>query len=187
MEFNNLPPHIVDELRQIALKKTQQTIVAGENYIPVTGKVLEPDDLLAGVDAVMDGWLTTGKISPKFERGLKNFFGSISAEMVNSGSSANLLAFYTLTSPKLGDKQIKPGDEVITVAAGFPTTVNPIIQYGCVPVFLDMELTTANVDVTHLEEAITPKTKAIFIAHTLGNPFNLDALWPLQKNTTCGL
>jgi CDP-4-dehydro-6-deoxyglucose reductase, E1 len=181
MEFNNLPPHIVEELRAIALKKTQQTIVAGENYIPVTGKVLDPNDLLAGVDAVMDGWLTTGKISPKFERGLKNFFGSISAEMVNSGSSANLLAFYTLTSPKLGDKQIKPGDEVITVAAGFPTTVNPIIQYGCVPVFLDMDLVTHNVDVTHLEEAVTPKTKAIFIAHTLGNPFNLDTVMAVAK------
>jgi CDP-4-dehydro-6-deoxyglucose reductase, E1 len=181
MEFNNLTPDIVAQLRELATLKTQQTIVAGANYIPVTGKVLDADDLLAGVDAVMDGWLTSGKISPKFERGLKNFFGSISAEMVNSGSSANLLAFYTLTSPKLGEKQIKPGDEVITVAAGFPTTINPVIQYGCIPVFLDMDLLTHNIDVSRLEEAITPKTKAIFLAHTLGNPFNLDAIMDVVK------
>jgi CDP-4-dehydro-6-deoxyglucose reductase, E1 len=132
--------------------------------------------LLAGVNAVMDGWLTTGKISPLFERALAKYFGSRSAEMVNSGSSANLLAFYSLTSPKLGDRQILPGHEVITVAAGFPTTINPLIQYGCVPVFLDMDLATANIDVTLLKQAITPKTKAIMIAHSLGNPFNLDAI-----------
>jgi CDP-4-dehydro-6-deoxyglucose reductase, E1 len=181
MEFQNLPESLVAQLRDIATAKTTQQIIAGEHYLPVTGKVLDADDLLAGVDAVMDGWLTSGKISPKFERAIKNFFGSISAEMVNSGSSANLLAFYSLTSPRLGDKQIKPGDEVITVAAGFPTTINPILQYGCVPVFLDMDIATHNIDVSKLEEAITPKTKAIFIAHTLGNPFNLDAVMEVVK------
>jgi CDP-4-dehydro-6-deoxyglucose reductase, E1 len=176
MEFNNLPASVTDTLREIATQKTAQTIIAGEHYIPVTGKVLDADDLLAGVNAVMDGWLTTGKVSPLFERALAKYFGSRSAEMVNSGSSANLLAFYSLTSPKLGDRQILPGHEVITVAAGFPTTINPLIQYGCVPVFLDMDLATANIDVTLLKQAITPKTKAIMIAHSLGNPFNLDAI-----------
>jgi CDP-4-dehydro-6-deoxyglucose reductase, E1 len=179
--FNNLPEEVVQSLREIATLKTSQTIIPGENYISVTGKVLDADDLLCGVNAVMDGWLTSGKITPIFERDLRIFFGSKSAEMVNSGSSANLLAFYSLTSPKLGDKQIKPGDEVITVAAGFPTTINPIIQYGCIPVFLDMDLETANVDCTLLEQAITPKTKAIMIAHTLGNPFNLDAIMAVVK------
>jgi CDP-4-dehydro-6-deoxyglucose reductase, E1 len=179
--FDNLPEEVVQSLREIATLKTKQTIIPGENYISVTGKVLDADDLLCGVNAVMDGWLTSGKVSPIFERDLRVYFGSKSAEMVNSGSSANLLAFYSLTSPKLGDKQIKPGDEVITVAAGFPTTINPMIQYGCIPVFLDMDLTTANVDCTLLEQAITPKTKAIMIAHTLGNPFDLDAIMAVVK------
>ncbi len=181
MSFRNLNNDLLATLREVAEQKVKQTITPGENYIPVTGKVLDADDLLFGVDAVLDGWLTSGKVSPIFERNLAKFFGSISAEMVNSGSSANLLAFYSLTSPKLGDKQIKPGDEVITVASGFPTTINPIIQYGCVPVFLDMELHTHNMDVTLLEAAITPKTKAIFLAHTLGNPFNLKAVMEVVK------
>jgi CDP-4-dehydro-6-deoxyglucose reductase, E1 len=181
MSYTNFNESIEQQLREIAAAKTAQTIIPGENYIPVTGKVLDADDLLCGVNAVLDGWLTTGKVSPVFERNLSKFFGAISTEMVNSGSSANLLAFYALTSPKLGDKAIKPGDEVITVAAGFPTTINPIIQFGCVPVFLDMDLATCNIDVTLLEEAISPKTKAIFIAHSLGNPFNLDAIMAVVK------
>jgi CDP-4-dehydro-6-deoxyglucose reductase, E1 len=181
MEFRNLTETLAAQLREVAAAKTAQSIIPGEHYIPVTGKVLDADDLLVGVDAVLDGWLTSGKITPVFERNLAKYFTAISSEMVNSGSSANLLAFYSLTSPKLGDKQIKPGDEVITVAAGFPTTINPIIQYGCIPVFLDMDLETANVDTTLLRKAITPKTKAIFIAHTLGNPFNLDAIMAVVK------
>jgi CDP-6-deoxy-D-xylo-4-hexulose-3-dehydrase len=181
MAFQHIPEHILKELREIALERTKTSIIPGTQYIPVTGKVLDADDLLYGVDAVLDGWLTTGKISPKFERGIAKFFGAISAEMVNSGSSANLLAFYSLTSPKLGEKQIKPGDEVITVAAGFPTTINPILQYGCIPVFLDMDLTTHNVDTTLLRDAITSKTKAIMIAHTLGNPFNLEEVMKVAQ------
>jgi CDP-4-dehydro-6-deoxyglucose reductase, E1 len=181
MSFNNLSDSLVAQLREVAQAKVNQVIIPGQNYIPVTGKVLEADDLLYGVDAVLDGWLTSGKITPKFERSLAKFFGAISSEMVNSGSSANLLAFYTLTSPKLGDMQIKPGDEVITVAAGFPTTINPIIQYGCIPVFLDMDINTHNVDVSKIEQAISPKTKAIFIAHTLGNPFNLGVIMEVAK------
>jgi CDP-4-dehydro-6-deoxyglucose reductase, E1 len=181
MSFNNLTDDIAASLREIATAKTNQVMVPGEHYLPVTGKVLDADDLLAGVDAVMDGWLTSGKITPVFERSLAKYFGAISSEMVNSGSSANLLAFYSLTSPKLGAKQILPGDEVITVAAGFPTTINPLIQYGCIPVFLDMDIATHNIDVTLLEQAITPKTKAIMLAHTLGNPFDVDAIMAVVK------
>tara|TARA_R110002050_G_scaffold204327_1_gene339554 strand:+ start:41479 stop:42780 length:1302 start_codon:yes stop_codon:yes gene_type:complete len=151
-------------------------IEAGKDYIPVTGKVIEADDLLFGIDAVMDGWLTTGRFGETMEKELAAYFGSQKALLVNSGSSANLLALYTLSSPKLKDRQLKPGDEVITVAAGFPTTVNPIVQMGCVPVFVDVEIPTYNVNVDQLKSAITNKTKAIMIAHTLGNPFNIEAL-----------
>jgi CDP-4-dehydro-6-deoxyglucose reductase, E1 len=181
MEFKNFDGELANSLREIAHKRVQQQIIAGEDYIPVTGKVLDADDLLIGVDATLDGWLTTGRFGPKFERAFAKYFGSITSLLVNSGSSANLLAFYTLTSPKLGERQIKPGDEVITVAAGFPTTVNPMIQYGCVPVFIDVELGTYNVIVDRIEEAISPKTKAIMIAHALGNPFNLEKVMEIAK------
>ena len=150
--------------------------VAGKDYIPVTGKVIEADDLLFGIDATMDGWLTTGRFGETMEKELAEYFGSKKALLVNSGSSANLLALYTLSSPKLKDRQLKPGDEVITVAAGFPTTVNPIVQMGCIPVFVDVDIPTYNVNVAQLKEAISDKTKAIMIAHTLGNPFNIEAL-----------
>lgn len=155
---------------------TTKSIVAGENYIPVTGKVIDKEDLLFGVEAVLDGWLTAGRFSNEFERELARFMGARFALMVNSGSSANLLAFYTLTSPKLEERQILPGDEIITVAAGFPTTINPLIQYGCVPVFLDIDIPTYNIKHELIESAITPKTKAIMVAHTLGNPFNLQVV-----------
>ena len=173
MAFKNFDGSLEEQLRQIAHAKTQQVIIPGENYIPVTGKVLDADDLLFGVEAVLDGWLTTGRFGPRFERDFARYFGAKASLLVNSGSSANLVAFYTLTSPKLGDRQIKPGDEVITVAAGFPTTVNPMIQYGCVPVFIDVDIPTYNVKAELIEEAVTPKTKAIMIAHALGNPYNL--------------
>lgn len=173
MAYKNFDAPLEEQLRQIAHLRTQQTIISGEHYIPVTGKVLDADDLLFGVDAVLDGWLTTGRFGPRFERDFARYFGSKSSLLVNSGSSANLVAFYTLTSPKLGERQIKPGDEIITVAAGFPTTVNPMIQYGCVPVFIDVDIPTYNVKAELIEGAITPKTKAIMIAHALGNPFDL--------------
>lgn len=167
-----------DELQQLLTQKaeanTTKTLIPGQDYLPVTGKVLDAEDLLYGVDATLDGWLTTGRFGPKFEQKLAKWFGCKSAIVVNSGSSANLVAFYTLTSPKLGDRAIKPGDEVITVAAGFPTTVNPMIQFGCVPVFIDVDIPTYNIKAELLEQAITPKTKAIMMAHTLGNPFNLE-------------
>jgi len=131
---------------------------------------------LHGVDATLDAWLTTGRYAKDFEKEFAAYFGSKAAVLVNSGSSANLVAFYSLTSPKLGERAMKPGDEVITVGAGFPTTINPIIQFGCIPVFLDVDIPTYNIDVTLIEEAITPKTKAIMLAHALGNPFNLDVI-----------
>lgn len=173
MSFKNIDSALTDVLRGIAGKNIRRSMEPGKDYIPVTGKVLDEEDLLWGVDAVLDGWLTTGRFGPQFEREFARWFGSRFSALVNSGSSANLVAFYALTSPKLGDRAIKPGDEVITVAAGFPTTVNPIIQFGAIPVFVDVDIPTYNIKVDMLEAAISPKTKAIMIAHTLGNPFNL--------------
>ncbi len=164
------------KLSEIISQNIHQSIIPGQHYIPVTGKVLDVDDILHGVDATLDAWLTTGRYAKDFEKDFAAYFGSKASVLVNSGSSANLVAFYALTSPKLGERAIKPGDEVITVAAGFPTTINPMIQFGCVPVFLDIDIPTYNIDVTHLEKAISPKTKAIMIAHSLGNPFNLEAV-----------
>jgi CDP-6-deoxy-D-xylo-4-hexulose-3-dehydrase len=162
-------------------KNITRTIVVGQDYIPVTGKIIDAEDVLMGIEATMDAWLTAGRFSVKFEKDFASYMGSRYAFLVNSGSSANLLAFYTLTSPKLGDRAIKPGDEVITVAAGFPTTVNPMVQFGCIPVFVDVQLGSYNIDVTQLEAARSPKTKAIMIAHALGNPFNLDAIMAFAK------
>lgn len=181
MSFKNLDENLTSLLREIATKKTTQTIVAGENYIPVTGKVLDADDLLYGIDATLDGWLTTGRFGPQFEKEFAAYFGSKASLLVNSGSSANLTAFYALTSPKLGERQVKPGDEIITVAAGFPTTVNPMIQYGCIPVVVDVDIPTYNIKAEMIEEAISPKTKAIMIAHALGNPFNLEVVMNIAK------
>lgn len=169
------------EIQDKISQKLQRQIIPGEHYIPVTGKVIDEQDIMMGVEAVLDGWLTAGRFATQFERELARFFGSRFSLLVNSGSSANLLAFYTLTSPKLGDRALKPGDEVISVAAGFPTTVNPIIQFGCVPVFLDIDIPTYNIKAEDIESAITPKTKAIFIAHTLGNPFNLEIVMEVAK------
>jgi CDP-6-deoxy-D-xylo-4-hexulose-3-dehydrase len=172
---------LLNSLREIAKKKSTQVIVAGENYIPVTGKVLDEEDILMGVDAALDGWLTAGRFANKFEEDFSAYFGAHRALLVNSGSSANLVAFYALTSPKLGERAIKPGDEVITVAAGFPTTINPIIQFGAIPVFIDVDIATHNVKADMLEAAVSPKTKAIMIAHSLGNPFDLDEVMRVAK------
>ena len=162
-------------------KNITRTIEAGKDYIPVTGKVIDAEDVLMGIEATMDAWLTAGRFSAKFEKDFAAYMGARYAFLVNSGSSANLLAFYTLTSPKLGDRALKPGDEVITVAAGFPTTVNPMVQFGCIPVFVDVQLGSYNIDVTQLEAARSPKTKAIMIAHALGNPFDLDTIMAFAK------
>jgi CDP-6-deoxy-D-xylo-4-hexulose-3-dehydrase len=173
--------HLIDSVREIARNNTNKIIIPGENYIPVTGKVLDEDDILMGVDSMLDAWLTAGRYSEEFERKLARYMGSRFSFLVNSGSSANLLAFYALTSPKLGERAIKPGDEIITVAAGFPTTINPMLQFGCIPVFLDIEIPTYNIKAEQIESAITPKTKAIMLAHTLGNPFNLDLVMEVAK------
>ncbi|MFD2285474.1 lipopolysaccharide biosynthesis protein RfbH [Pedobacter petrophilus] len=168
-------------LRAIAKQNTTQTIIPGQNYIPVTGKVLDEEDIMLGVDATLDGWLTAGRFASQFEHEFAQYFGASKALLVNSGSSANLVAFYALTSPKLGDRAIKPGDEVITVAAGFPTTVNPIVQFGAIPVFIDVDVASHNVKADMIEAAVSPKTKAIMIAHSLGNPFDLDEVMRVAK------
>jgi CDP-6-deoxy-D-xylo-4-hexulose-3-dehydrase len=172
---------IRDSLIPLFKNKITRTILPGEDYIPVTGKIIDETDVLMGIEATMDAWLTAGRFSTIFERDFAKYMGSRFSFLVNSGSSANLLAFYTLTSPKLGDKAIKPGDEVITVAAGFPTTINPIIQFGCIPVFVDVDIPSYNIKVDDIEKAISNKTKAIMIAHALGNPFNIEKIMDIAK------
>ncbi|WP_072234105.1 lipopolysaccharide biosynthesis protein RfbH [Campylobacter coli] len=172
-----------------ANKQTQ--FIEGKTKINYAGRVFDEKEMENLVDSSLDFWLTAGKYTEQFEKNLANFLGVKWAFLVNSGSSANLLAFYALTSPLLKERQIKRGDEVITVAAGFPTTIAPVVQYGAVPVFVDMELQFANVDVTQLEKALSSRTKAIMIAHSLGNPFNIKAikefcdknnLWLIEDN-----
>jgi CDP-4-dehydro-6-deoxyglucose reductase, E1 len=155
--------------------------VPGESAVPVSGKVIGAKELQLMVEASLDGWLTTGRFNAMFEQRLAQFLGVKHLITVNSGSSANLVAFSTLTSSRLGDRAIKPGDEVIGVAAGFPTTVNPILQFGAVPVFVDVDLATHNIDASKIEAAISPKTKAIMLAHSLGNPFNLEVVTAICK------
>ena len=153
----------------------------GKSPVPVSGKVIDGADLRSVVDSALDCWFTTGRFAKAFEKKLARFIGVRSCSLVNSGSSANLVALTALTSPKLGDRRLKPGDEVITVAAGFPTTVNPIIQNRLVPVFLDVTLPTFEIDVSQLESALGPKTRAIMIAHTLGNTFDLDSVMTFAR------
>ena len=155
--------------------------IAGQTAVPVSGKVIGSKELELMVEASLDGWLTTGRFNTLFEQELAKYLGVKHVLTVNSGSSANLVAFSTLTSPKLGNRAIRKGDEVIGVAAGFPTTVNPIIQFGAVPVFVDIDLETHNIDAAKIEAAITHKTKAIMLAHSLGNPFNLEMVTALCK------
>jgi len=155
--------------------------VPGESPVPVSGKVLDGTDIASLVDASLDGWLTAGRFHDDFERALAKYVGVRNALFVNSGSSANLIALAGLTSPKLGKRALKAGDEVITVAAGFPTTVNPIIQNGMVPVFVDVELGTYDAVIDQVKEAISSKTRAIMMAHTLGNPFDVGAIKAICK------
>ena len=150
--------------------------IPGVTPVPVSGKVIDGADISAVVDSALDGWFTTGRFADLFERNLARFVGVRSASLVNSGSSANLVALSALTSPKLGDRRLVPGDEVITVAAGFPTTVNPIFQNRLVPVFVDVTVPTYEIDTSQLEAARSERTKAVFLAHTLGNTFDLDAV-----------
>ena len=163
----------------------------GETFVNYGGRVYDEKELINLTDTALDFWLTSGRYCAEFERRLGTYLGVKHVSLVNSGSSANLLAFMALTSPKLGKRQIKPGDEVITVAAGFPTTVTPVIQYGAVPVFVDVEIPSYNIDCSMLEKARSRKTKAVMIAHTLGNPFDLGkvkkfcdkhGLWLVEDN-----
>lgn len=164
-----------------ALAMEPAPFVAGQSVVPPSGKVLGAEEIKNMVEASLDGWLTTGRFNDAFEKRLAEFLGVKHVLTTNSGSSANLLAFSALTSPKLGDRAIKPGDEVIGVAAGFPTTVNPILQFGAVPVFVDVHIPTYNIDPEQIEAAIGPKTRAIMLAHTLGNPYNLEVVTTLCR------
>lgn len=167
---------VVEAARQHFRSQAKRNIVPGQDYIPVTGKILDEDDLVNLVESSLDMWLTAGRFANEFEKSFAKAFGTKFSLLVNSGSSANLVAFTALTSPRLGESRVKPGDEVITVAAGFPTTVNPIIQNGCIPVFVDVELGTYEIEVAKLEAARSEKTKAVMIAHTLGNTFDVKAV-----------
>jgi CDP-6-deoxy-D-xylo-4-hexulose-3-dehydrase len=189
-----------EELRKLAIEAAityckhihiKNKEFAPGDRIPYAGRVFDEKEITNLIDSSLDFWLTTGRYAERFEREFAAFLGVQHCSLTNSGSSANLLAFMALTSPKLGDRRIRPGDEVITVAAGFPTTVAPIIQYGAVPVFVDVSLPTYNIDVTQLDEALSTKTKAVMVAHTLGNPFDLVAvkafcdkngLWLIEDN-----
>lgn len=165
---------LVAEYAQVAFPA--RDFVPGQSSIPVSGRVFDSEDIKSLVDSSLDFWLTAGRFADDFERKFARRLNVRFARLVNSGSSANLLAVSALTSPTLGDRRLVPGDEVITLAAGFPTTVNPIIQNGAVPVFIDIQLATYGANIDQLEEALSPRTKAVIFAHTLGNPFDLDAV-----------
>lgn len=188
--FRNKAKELMTRYYKTVLAKDPGTFRPGDR-IPYAGRVFDEKELINLVEASMDFWLTTGRFTDMFEKDFARFIGVKYCSLTNSGSSANLLAFMALTSPTLGEARIKPGDEVITVAAGFPTTVTPIIQYGAVPVFVDIMLPTYNIDTSKLQEAVSPRTKAVMVAHTLGNPFDLTAvkafceshdLWLIEDN-----
>ena len=173
---------ILEQVREYAtVSLAPRPFVRGDSAVPVSGKVLDGDDLAALVDASLDGWLTAGRFTTQFQDQLADYVGTRAGSFVNSGSSANLVALSALTSPKLGKRALKPGDEVVTVASGFPTTLNPILQNGLLPVFVDVEIGTYDAVADQLREAIGPKTRAIMMAHTLGNPFDLDLVQELCK------
>jgi len=183
---------IASLVKELAENKYQaQAFIPGETIVPPSGKVMDVNELQLMVDASLDGWLTSGRFNEVFEKKLANYLGVKHLLTVNSGSSANLVAFSALTSSKLGERAIQKGDEVITVAAGFPTTVNPALQFGAVPVFVDIDIQTHNIQPELIEDAISKKTKAIMLAHSLGNPFNLKVileicqkyqLWLIEDN-----
>jgi len=173
---------IFDKVAELyKLRKNQEEFIHGETRINYAGRIYDEKEMINLVDASLDFWLTAGRYAKQFEGKLAEFLGAKYCLLTNSGSSANLLAVSTLTSPKLGEKRLKPGDEVITTACGFPTTINPIIQNNLIPVFIDVDMGTYNIQVDKIEKAITEKTKAIVIAHTLGNPVNLDKIMELVK------
>jgi len=173
--------NILRDVQALFSDTAEVPFVRGHSLVPVSGKVLTADDYVALVESSLDGWLTAGRFHDSFERALAKYVGVRNALFVNSGSSANLVALAGLTSPKLGKRALKPGDEVITVAAGFPTTVNPIIQNGLIPVFVDVEIGTYDAIIDQVREAISPKTRAIMMAHTLGNPFDVAQIKAICK------
>jgi CDP-6-deoxy-D-xylo-4-hexulose-3-dehydrase len=176
-----LQQRILDLVREhYQVRHSQRAFVPGQTAVPYAGRVFDAEEVVAAVESILDFWLTLGREGAAFERELAEFVGAKHALIVNSGSSANLLAFATLTSQQL-DRPLVAGDEVVTVAAGFPTTVAPIVQYGCVPVFVDVSLETANVLVDRLADAIGPRTRAVMLAHTLGNPFDLGQVCELVE------
>ena len=193
---NRTPEQLREEILALVREYHQAQYGARKEFAPgdriaYAGRVFDEQEMLNLVDSSLEFWLTTGRYADRFESKLAEFLGVRHCSLVNSGSSANLLAFMALTSPKLGDKRIRRGDEVITVACGFPTTVAPLIQYGAVPVFVDVTLPTYNIDCDRLVEALSPKTRAVMVAHTLGNPFDLRAvkefcdrrgLWLVEDN-----
>ena len=174
--MEDLRKQILELTKKYFNEKPKEEFIPGKTIIPFARRVFDENEYLYLVDSALDGWLTAGRFVEEFEARFAEFFGVRSCSLVNSGSSANLIALSTLTSKKLGERRINKGDEVITVAAGFPTTVNPIVQIGAIPVFLDVELGTYNISVDKLEEAYSKKTKAVMLAHTLGIPFNLRAV-----------
>ncbi len=174
LEIKNQIHSLIEQYHKEVFKEKQ--FIGGESSVPVSGKVFDHKELQYITDSALDAWFTTGRFNTEFEKKLAKYINIKSVLTVNSGSSANLVAFSALTAKELGEDAIKPGDEVITVAASFPTTVNPILQYGAVPVFLDVTIPYYEIDITHLEAALSPKTKAVVIAHTMGNVFNLDVI-----------
>ena len=171
-----LTKKISEFVENLDIKNLEERFIPGKTFIPASAKKIDKTEIKLMVEASIESWLTTGKFNDQFEKKLANFIGIKHLITVNSGSSANLVAFSTLTSSELGERAIKRGDEVISVAAGFPTTINPILQFGAIPVFIDIDRKTLNIQVDLIEQAITKKTKAIFIAHTLGLPFDLDKI-----------
>jgi CDP-6-deoxy-D-xylo-4-hexulose-3-dehydrase len=179
---NEIKKEIFEKVKEFyGAKHQNKKFIAGESNINYAGRIFDEKEIINLVDASLDFWLTTGKYAERFEKKFAKFLGIKYCLLTNSGSSANLLAISTLTSPKLGKRRLKPGDEIITVACGFPTTLNPIIQNNLVPVFIDINLGSYNIQTEQIEKAISKKTKAIFIAHTLGNPFDIDKILKIAK------
>lgn len=181
-DFNTIRLEIIQKtIEYHQAKFVKHDFIPGKSKVNYAGRIFDQQELVNAVEASLDFWLTEGRFSEAFAEKISEFLGVEHVLLTNSGSSANLLAFSALTSEKLGERRLKPGDEVISVAAGFPATVTPIIQYGLIPVFVDVEIPTYNIDIDMMRKAISPKTRCIFIAHTLGNPFNIDAVIQLAK------
>lgn len=172
----------IQDFYRMVHEDQRTAFIPGQSLVPVSGRVFDAEDMIYMMDAVLDFWLTAGRFAATFEKDFSSFLNVKHTILCNSGSSANLLAISCLTSPKLKDKRLNPGDEVITIASGFPTTVNPIVQNRLVPVFVDVQIPTYNIDISRLEAALSVKTKAVFIPHTLGNPFDLDTVTDFCKN-----